>query len=63
MSLATDSDYCAILLDIKMPGMDGIHFLEALRKEKPATPVVLMTGYPEHSQCGVGTFGWAFPTT
>ena len=44
--LATQSDYSAILLDIKMPGMDGIHFLEALRKQKPTTPVVLMTGYP-----------------
>jgi len=46
LNLATKTDYSAILLDIKMPGMDGIHFLEALRKEKPGTPVVLMTGYP-----------------
>ena len=29
-----------------MPEMDGLHFLEALRKEKPTVPVVLMTGYP-----------------
>ncbi len=43
---ATKSEYSAILLDIKMPGMDGIHFLEALRKLKPSMPVVLMTGYP-----------------
>lgn len=43
---ATHSEYSAILLDIKMPGMDGIHFLEALRKLKPEMPVVLMTGYP-----------------
>jgi DNA-binding response OmpR family regulator len=46
LGLATQGDYCAILLDIKMPGMDGIHFLEALRKIKPSIPVVLMTGYP-----------------
>jgi CheY-like chemotaxis protein len=46
LSLATNSDYTAILLDIKMPEMDGLHFLEALRKEKPGVPVVLMTGYP-----------------
>jgi CheY-like chemotaxis protein/glycine cleavage system H lipoate-binding protein len=46
LSLATQSDYTAILLDIKMPEMDGLHFLEALRKEKPGVPVVLMTGYP-----------------
>ena len=46
LDLATRTDYCAILLDMKMPGMDGIHFLEALRKQKPLVPVVLMTGYP-----------------
>ena len=46
LQLATHGDYAAILLDIKMPEMDGLHFLEALRKEKPGVPVVLMTGYP-----------------
>jgi FixJ family two-component response regulator/glycine cleavage system H lipoate-binding protein len=46
LDLATRTDYCAILLDMKMPGMDGIHFLESLRKSKPSVPVVLMTGYP-----------------
>ena len=46
LNLATSGDYTAILLDIKMPEMDGLHFLEALRKEKPGVPVVLMTGYP-----------------
>jgi FixJ family two-component response regulator/glycine cleavage system H lipoate-binding protein len=46
LDLATRTDYCAILLDMKMPGMDGIHFLENLRKHKPSVPVILMTGYP-----------------
>ncbi len=46
LKLATGDDFAAILLDIKMPEMDGLHFLEALRKEKPGVPVVLMTGYP-----------------
>ncbi len=46
LELAKQGDYTAILLDIKMPEMDGLHFLEALRKEKPSVPVVLMTGYP-----------------
>jgi CheY-like chemotaxis protein/glycine cleavage system H lipoate-binding protein len=46
LDLATRTDYSAILLDMKMPGMDGIHFLEMLRKQKPSVPVVLMTGYP-----------------
>jgi CheY-like chemotaxis protein/glycine cleavage system H lipoate-binding protein len=49
LSLASQHDYSAILLDIKMPEMDGIEFLEALRKQKPGVPVVLMTGYPSVS--------------
>ena len=43
---ATGRDYAGILLDIKMPEMDGIEFLESLRKKKPDVPVVIMTGYP-----------------
>ena len=46
LGLAKQNDYSAILLDIKMPTMDGIAFLEALRKQKADVPVVLMTGYP-----------------
>ena len=42
----TVEDYSAILLDIKMPEMDGFQFLEQLRNEKPDLPVMVMTGYP-----------------
>ena len=35
-----------ILLDIKMPNMDGIQFLEQLREKKPDVPVLIITGYP-----------------
>ncbi|GAI03581.1 unnamed protein product, partial [marine sediment metagenome] len=41
---ATQGDYVGILLDIKMPEMDGIQFLEELRKQKPDVPVMIMTG-------------------
>jgi DNA-binding response OmpR family regulator/glycine cleavage system H lipoate-binding protein len=46
LSRAREGDYAAILLDIKMPEMDGIQFLEELRKKKPDVPVMIMTGYP-----------------
>jgi len=46
LNRATAGDYAAILLDIKMPEMDGIQFLEELRKKKPDVPVMIMTGYP-----------------
>ena len=46
LGLAKENDYSAIILDVKMPNMDGIRFLELLRAMKPDTPVILMTGYP-----------------
>ena len=46
LSLAGSNDYAAVLLDIKMPKMDGIQFFERLRATKPDVPVILMTGYP-----------------
>lgn len=46
LSWATEKDYSIILLDIKMPNMNGIEFLEKLRKKKPDVPVLIITGYP-----------------
>ncbi|MFO7697597.1 MAG: response regulator, partial [Anaerolineae bacterium] len=36
-----------VLLDLTMPGMDGVATLEALRRENPAVKAVLCTGYGE----------------
>ena len=49
LSMAIEGDYAAVLLDIKMPRMDGVQFLEKLRGRKPHVPVVLITGYPSIS--------------
>jgi len=46
LAWATQKDYRIILLDIKMPNLDGIQFLEKLRQEKPEVPVLIITGYP-----------------
>ena len=46
LSLAEQNDYDAILLDIMMPNMTGLEFLEELRAKKKPTPVIFMTGYP-----------------
>jgi len=46
LNMAQENDYAAVLLDIKMPTMTGIEFLEQLRTRKPDIPVILMTGYP-----------------
>jgi CheY-like chemotaxis protein len=46
LRLAVDNDYAAVLLDIRMPQMDGIEFLEKLRKANRQVPVIIITGYP-----------------
>ncbi len=33
------------LLDLRMPGMDGILLLQALRELEPGLPVVILTGH------------------
>jgi len=34
----------AVLLDLRMPGVDGLDILEAMRKESPNTPVIIVSG-------------------
>jgi two-component system response regulator (stage 0 sporulation protein F) len=36
-----------ILLDVRMPGVDGIQILKHVRKDKPKTKVIIMTAYDE----------------
>lgn len=45
LRLAELGDYRVILLDLRMPGIDGLRFLQRLREVKPAVPVVIITGH------------------
>jgi NADH:ubiquinone oxidoreductase subunit E len=46
MHMMEDNYYNLILTDLKMPEMDGITLIEWIRKAKPDTGVVVITGYP-----------------
>jgi DNA-binding NtrC family response regulator len=35
-----------LLVDLKMPSMDGIELIKEVRKKKIETPVVIITGFP-----------------
>lgn len=39
-----------VLLDIKMPGMDGIEVLRKIKEQDPSLPVILSSAYPEFKQ-------------
>ncbi len=40
-----NDDFDLILCDIKMPKMDGVEVLEAVKKIKPETPIVMISGH------------------
>jgi len=42
-------EYEAIVIDIKMPGMDGLALLAEIRARRPDTPVLMITGHGEHA--------------
>jgi len=46
-----------ILLDIKMPGVDGVTILKKVRKEHPKTKVIVITAYDKESKLAVENIG------
>ncbi|WP_027417267.1 response regulator transcription factor [Aneurinibacillus terranovensis] len=48
LQMAIDNDYDVILLDIMLPGMDGIEVCQRLREQK-ATPVIMLTAKGEEA--------------
>jgi len=47
LSKVRASDYDVVLLDVAMPGIDGLDVLTQLRHEKPRLPVLMLSMYPE----------------
>ncbi|MDD2855185.1 MAG: hybrid sensor histidine kinase/response regulator [Desulfuromonadaceae bacterium] len=45
VELFHDTVFDAVLLDLKMPGMDGIETLKELSKHDPGIPVIMVTGF------------------
>jgi signal transduction histidine kinase len=47
IKLARQHSYDLVLLDINMPVMDGMQTLKILRKDSPASDVIMVTGYQD----------------
>jgi two-component system response regulator HydG len=45
LQLAREESFDIVLVDLRMPGLSGMHVLEKLKEENPGVEVVVITGY------------------
>ena len=45
LALLAEEPIDLILVDLKMPGMDGLEFLRAVKQAYPSISVIMITGY------------------
>ncbi|HKK33963.1 MAG TPA: response regulator [Desulfomicrobiaceae bacterium] len=45
LELIRDESYDAIILDMMMPGMDGLETLKAIKADRPELQIILLTGH------------------
>jgi CheY-like chemotaxis protein len=48
LSSAQKSPFDLVITDLSMPGMGGIELTEAIKTQRPATPVIWITAYDSH---------------
>lgn len=52
VNIAAREDFDVVLMDIKMPGMDGVDAFKAMKASHPDIKVVLMTAYTAEDRVG-----------
>jgi two-component system, OmpR family, response regulator len=45
LEVIDQQDFDVVILDVKMPGLDGIETLRAMKKKKPLLEVIMLTGH------------------
>ena len=55
LKIAQENTVDCVLLDMKIPGMDGLEILAHLKSENPHLPVIMMTAYVEQHMIDTAT--------
>ena len=58
IAMASDKHYGVILMDVKMPGMDGFTAMEKIRKFDPQAKAIFISGYTMEDSVIEGPAGW-----
>ena len=45
LEMIAGQDFDVVILDVKMPGLDGIETLREMKKKKPLMEVIMLTGH------------------
>jgi len=45
LEIMKQRDFDVVVLDLKMPGMDGEEVFDRIHKDRPSTPVIMLTGH------------------
>lgn len=55
IKMVEDNEYDVVLLDVRMPGLDGIDVMKRIHRLRPDLPVILITGHgsAHYSQSGM----------
>jgi DNA-binding NtrC family response regulator len=59
LQLLAQSECDVVVLDLRMPGMDGLAVMGEIRKTRPILPVILLSGHVDIESCTLACDGGA----
>jgi len=60
LELARKRDFDVLIADVRMPGIDGLDLMAAIKRDAPELPVILFTGHGSVAEAERGMEGGAF---